>query len=85
MQMLVVSVSTCGKPLCLRCLHGPYYYAYWKDGNGRLRKKYIRTKYESSWKIKKRSKDGQTTIANEDKSRSFRDVTSIQPKPIIAK
>ena len=38
----------CGKS-CLMCPHGPYYYAYWKE-NGKLKKKYIGTKYEISWK-----------------------------------
>ena len=31
----------CGKKFCLRCNHGPYYYAYWRDENGKLKKKYI--------------------------------------------
>ena len=31
----------CGKDLCLGCKHGPYYYAYWKDDSGKLKKKYI--------------------------------------------
>ena len=31
----------CGKDLCLGCEHGPYYYAYWRDENGKLKKKYI--------------------------------------------
>ena len=31
----------CGKYHCFRCKHGPYYYAYWKDENGNLKKKYI--------------------------------------------
>jgi TPP-dependent indolepyruvate ferredoxin oxidoreductase alpha subunit len=39
----------CGKSLCLGCPHGPYYYAYWKE-NGKLKKKYIGTKHEVSWK-----------------------------------
>jgi hypothetical protein len=30
----------CGNPYCYRCKHGPYYYAYWKEGR-RLNKKYI--------------------------------------------
>ena len=30
----------CGKVDCLS-KHGPYYYAYWKDGRGKLKKKYI--------------------------------------------
>ncbi|PWU82417.1 MAG: hypothetical protein DLM72_01995, partial [Candidatus Nitrosopolaris wilkensis] len=29
----------CGKLDC-QWVHGPYYYAYWKDENGKLRKKY---------------------------------------------
>src|SRR5918911_347802 len=32
----------CGKELCEE-LHGPYYYAYWKDSNKKLNKKYIGT------------------------------------------
>lgn len=39
----------CGKYHCLMCPHGPYYYAYWKE-NGKLKKKYIGTKYDISWK-----------------------------------
>jgi hypothetical protein len=31
----------CGKESCFRCNHGPYYYAYWKDENGKLKKRYI--------------------------------------------
>jgi hypothetical protein len=31
----------CGKYLCLGCEHGPYYYAYWRDESGKLKKKYI--------------------------------------------
>jgi hypothetical protein len=31
----------CGKDFCLKCEHGPYYYAYWRDENGKLKKKYI--------------------------------------------
>jgi cytochrome b involved in lipid metabolism len=31
----------CGKDMCLRCKHGPYYYAYWKDESGKLKKKYV--------------------------------------------
>jgi hypothetical protein len=30
----------CGKDFCLRCPHGPYYYAYWKE-NKKLKKKYL--------------------------------------------
>jgi hypothetical protein len=38
----------CGKS-CLMCPHGPYYYAYWKEDDGKLKKKYIGTKYEETW------------------------------------
>ena len=49
----------CGKS-CLMCPHGLYYYAYWKDESGKLKKKYIGTKYEVTWKKpeKKRNKVG---------------------------
>jgi hypothetical protein len=30
----------CGKENCSRCPHGPYWYAYWKEG-GRTRSRYI--------------------------------------------
>ena len=30
----------CGKDGCTRCPHGPYWYAYWREG-GRLRSRYI--------------------------------------------
>lgn len=30
----------CGKKTCRRCPHGPYWYAYWREG-GFLRKRYI--------------------------------------------
>jgi hypothetical protein len=31
---------TCGKPGCSKCPHGPYWYAYWREGN-RVRSRYI--------------------------------------------
>jgi hypothetical protein len=32
----------CGKDGCLHEIHGPYYYAYWKDADSKkLKKKYI--------------------------------------------
>ena len=31
----------CGKNSCSRCNHGPYYYGYWRENNGKLKKKYI--------------------------------------------
>lgn len=30
----------CGKSSCSQCPHGPYWYAFWKEG-GRTRKRYI--------------------------------------------
>jgi hypothetical protein len=30
----------CGRSTCTRCPHGPYWYAYWREG-GRPRKRYI--------------------------------------------
>ncbi len=30
----------CGRETCSRCPHGPYWYAYWREG-GRLRSRYI--------------------------------------------
>jgi hypothetical protein len=30
----------CGREGCTRCPHGPYWYAYWREG-GRLRSSYI--------------------------------------------
>ena len=30
----------CGKPGCKSCPHGPYWYAYWREG-GRVRSRYI--------------------------------------------
>jgi hypothetical protein len=30
----------CGRPNCRTCPHGPYWYAYWREG-GRLRSRYI--------------------------------------------
>lgn len=31
----------CGKDECSSCKHGPYYYGYWRDEEGKLKKKYI--------------------------------------------
>jgi hypothetical protein len=30
----------CGREGCTRCPHGPYWYAYWREG-GRVRSRYI--------------------------------------------
>jgi hypothetical protein len=30
----------CGKQGCTRCPHGPYWYAYWREG-GRTRSRYV--------------------------------------------
>ena len=31
---------SCGKPGCNKCPHGPYWYAYWREG-GKVRSRYI--------------------------------------------
>jgi hypothetical protein len=46
----------CGRFTCAYCPHGPYYYAYWNDANGNLKKKYIGTKFDPSWKSKTKAK-----------------------------
>jgi hypothetical protein len=35
-----VEYVRCVKDFCLKCEHGPYYYAYWRE-DGKLKKKYI--------------------------------------------
>jgi hypothetical protein len=59
LRELIEEHIKCGRS-CLMCPHGPYYYAYWKDENGRLRKKYIGSKFDPSWKkqltVKKNTK-----------------------------
>jgi hypothetical protein len=35
-----LEVVNCGKPGCSKCPHGPYWYAYWREG-GRIRSRYI--------------------------------------------
>ena len=42
----------CGKPDCQWCKHGPYFYAYWKDDNGKLKKKYIGKYTSYTWEYK---------------------------------
>ena len=46
----------CGKS-CLMCPHGPYFYAYWKDEHGKLKKKYIGTRYDKAWKKQRKKKN----------------------------
>jgi hypothetical protein len=46
----------CGRD-CPRCPHGPYVYAYWRDGAGRLRSGYIGTEtaygeLRASWRAR---------------------------------
>jgi hypothetical protein len=36
----------CEKRYCIGCKHGPYYYGYWRDKNGKLKKKYIGIYYK---------------------------------------
>lgn len=38
----------CNKLSCNRCKHGPYLYAYWRDEQSKLRKKYIGTSHTGS-------------------------------------
>ena len=45
------SVS-CGKPGCSRCPHGPYWYAYWREG-GKLRSQYIGRRLPPSRRLEK--------------------------------
>jgi hypothetical protein len=47
--------AKCGKSDCYGWDHGPYYYAYWKDDNGKLNKKYI-GKYPPEVKLINKSK-----------------------------
>jgi hypothetical protein len=49
----------CGKS-CLMCPHGPYYYAYWKDDAGKLKKKYIGTRYDELWKKPEKKRNNVT-------------------------
>lgn len=37
----------CGKPGCTKCPHGPYWYAYWREG-GRTRSRYVGKELPSS-------------------------------------
>src|SRR5438093_11345850 len=46
----------CGKLDCHR-KHGPYYYAYWKDDSGKLKKKYISKYHPSIYKHKSSDTD----------------------------
>jgi hypothetical protein len=55
----------CGKKNCTRCPHGPYWYAYWKEG-GRTRSRYVgrslpqkaREVYEEKQRVKLKLKEG---------------------------
>jgi hypothetical protein len=47
----------CKKPNCYRHLHGPYYYAYWKDSETKkLKKSYIGSHFYPSNKHKRAKK-----------------------------
>jgi hypothetical protein len=63
----------CGKLEC-PYEHGPYYYAYWKDDNGKLRKKYI-GKYhppvENTNKAKSSSMDHASSDTETEPSNRF--------------
>lgn len=45
---------TCGKPGCSKCPHGPYWYAYWREG-GRVRSRYIGRRLSESPRAERRS------------------------------
>jgi len=63
----------CGKSDCSRCKHGPYYYAYWKDDSGKLRKKYIGKYPPSIDKHKSRGNDCSASDTVIDHSKSTED------------
>ena len=46
----------CGKPGCTRCPHGPYWYAYWREG-GRVRSRYIGRRHPEEGGMKPGSAD----------------------------
>ena len=54
----------CGKSLCFGCKHGPYYYAYWKDENGKLKKKYLGRNNMKNDKTDKSFNDNLDAILN---------------------
>jgi hypothetical protein len=54
----------CGKLDCAS-KHGPYYYAYWKDDEGKLRKEYI-GKYPPPVENKNKDKSGDMDLASRD-------------------
>jgi hypothetical protein len=60
----------CGKQDC-QCKHGPYYYTYWRDDSGKLKKKYI-GKYPPSGE--NRNKSG----LNDDGSSTSRDPLTVR-------
>jgi hypothetical protein len=48
---------SCGRSGCSRCPHGPYWYAYWREG-GRLRSRYIGKRLpEGAAAVQARTKD----------------------------
>src|SRR5262245_49327869 len=55
----------CGKSNCSQVKHGPYYYAYWKDDKGKLRKKYI-GKYPPAAKNTNKAKSSDMDHASSD-------------------
>ena len=63
----------CGKSDCSRCKHGPYYYAYWKDDSGKLKKKYIGKYHPSIDKHKSSDMDTATNDTLTDPSNSTED------------
>jgi hypothetical protein len=63
----------CGKSFCFRCPHGPYYYGYWKDVNGRLKKKYIGTNFDPSWKMETKAKSKSAPSLVKSQNEMFRE------------
>ena len=48
----------CGKQICEQ-RHGPYYYAYWKDSENKLKKKYIGNHMPKNQQLKDNCKQNQ--------------------------
>lgn len=46
----------CGKPGCTKCPHGPYWYAYWREGE-RVRSRYIGRQLPEGVEVSSSSED----------------------------
>jgi len=54
MAMFLQEKVACGKKTCGKCggtrfVHGPYWYAYWRDAKGRMRKRYLGKERRARW------------------------------------